>query len=162
MLRRHSGCERPGAAFQLSASPGRNTILTDFSDGLARLPALPLGRLLVIAVPLHVANQPLTLTEALEPLEHLLDRLVAPRSDLNHEKPPPRKKTKPPPGRHHGHPGKGRASYPPSSAPARPENRQFYCRFGAPAAPNPSFSSPFLLPGRKMGACNTTYGHYGS
>ena len=41
------------------------------------------GRLLVIAVAFHIARQPLALTQALEALQHLLNRLIAARPDLD-------------------------------------------------------------------------------
>ena len=50
---------------------------------LARLATASFGRLLVVAGPLDVAGQTLALAETLEALQHLLDRLISPWSDLD-------------------------------------------------------------------------------
>jgi len=51
--------------------------------GLAGLSPLALRRLFVVAVTLHVARQPLSLTKSLEAFQHLLNRLITSGSDLD-------------------------------------------------------------------------------
>ncbi len=76
-------------------------VFFDPANRLPRLTSLTLRGLLVVAVTLHVAGEPFALAKALEPLQHLLDRLVASWPDLDQNallKPthcPPR-----PPGSH--------------------------------------------------------------
>ena len=53
------------------------------ADALARLPAFALRRLLVIAVPFHVARKPFTLTKTFEPFEKLLNGFVSAWSDFD-------------------------------------------------------------------------------
>jgi hypothetical protein len=80
-----AGEQRKAAAMALPiAGSTDHVIFLDLANGLTRLAALTLGRLFVVTVALEFSGKPFALAEALETLEHLLNRLVAARPDLNH------------------------------------------------------------------------------
>jgi hypothetical protein len=52
----------PGDKFSIRLSNDDFAFLLDLADALPRLPALPVGGLLVVAMPLHIADEPFALT----------------------------------------------------------------------------------------------------